>query len=84
MNYKKSRMISYILAISGFIIMAVVNAATDNGTIFVVLAITSFIMICAALVIQIMIYRCPHCNNLLPFRGSSGEYCRFCGKNLDK
>ena len=76
MSYIMARVLSAFLFVVAFIPLLLGQGALITNIIAVVL------MICG-LVIYFKFYRCPHCRQMLPRRGSPGEFCRHCGEKLD-
>ena len=46
------------------------------------LAFLGIAIMCGGLIVNVMYYRCPHCNNYLG--RSRGEFCPYCGGKVNQ
>jgi hypothetical protein len=73
-----------ILAVSGVAIAFIGSRAQREG-VALVMAIIGLIMILVAVIVRLVLWRCPSCRQLLPTRGVLGmQFCPHCSGPIDK
>ena len=75
LNYKNYRPLMWLLFALGVVFCLL-------GTLLSVLAVPGFILFAAAVALQVVCWRCPHCGRRLPARLSRNESCPSCGRSL--
>lgn len=76
----KPRQVKKVFEISAIIIVVLVAVGVITESLEV--CVIGFVLMVAAMVFNISLYRCPHCGRHLGRDG--GDFCRQCGAKLDE
>ena len=74
---KRIRAVFWIILLIG-IIIGLIGAFSEINALMIAGMIT---MVCS-IIVYVIFYRCPHCGRYLD--RSTGEYCPYCGKEINK
>lgn len=90
-NYKKAKIIMWILMAVGFLIaflplliMAIINPSGQIQDFNYICIYIGFAVIFLGLIEGIIFVRCPHCGRGLSVRGGFYKFCPYCGRDMDK
>jgi len=90
-NYKKAKIIMWILMAVGFLIaflpqliMAAINPFGQAQDFNDICIYVGFGFIFLGLIEGIIFVRCPHCGRGLDLNFTWYNYCPYCGKDMDK
>ncbi len=83
MNFKKADKLCNILSLLGIGLALSLYLFEEINALFTILIMVAVALVAGALMVKIMYYKCPHCQNWLPFRSKVPEYCPSCRKKLE-
>lgn len=82
-NYKKAKIIMWILMAVGFLIVGIPLIINPNSQDFTCVYIGGAVIF-LGLIVGIIFVRCPHCGRGLNLNFTWYNYCPYCGKDMDK